>query len=74
MIHKLQKEINELLSLKFRTIEQQKHLHHLLALQQKLGAPKSGKGSRNAQNQVQVRFIPSNKDFINALYLSAVCL
>ncbi|XP_035232966.1 BRD4-interacting chromatin-remodeling complex-associated protein-like isoform X2 [Stegodyphus dumicola] len=54
LVQKIHKEISELVTLKYRTQEQQRTLNHLLAFQQKYtGQNRSGKGCRANQNQVR---------------------
>lgn len=53
-VQKLQKQINDLSLLKYRSPEQQKTLQQAHALLQRVVGSKSNKSSRNAQNQAQV--------------------
>lgn len=56
-MQKLQKQLNELATMKYRTQEQQKLYQQSHLLLQKLmqSGTKTAKNSRNTQNQVQVR-------------------
>ncbi|XP_054722377.1 LOW QUALITY PROTEIN: mucin-2-like [Uloborus diversus] len=54
----LQKEINELATMKYRTAEQQKSLQQLMSVSQKLIGTKGNKGCRAIQNQIHMKHDP----------------